>query len=321
MSKTELLSEYKQRVGEILRTQEYCDASSVEDRRRIVEALTCPLQKIELFQYRGCSQLCVDGLARGSILFKAPMKFNDPFDSMVYWRKEPVDSFFGDENYGSVLAKLCLWDAECIALSLSNCLRISCFSEIYSSPIMWAHYADDCKGFCVGYEMHPDFAEIIDIGEGLDAKKCERSIFPVIYSDRRVDATHAMIQEIKYMVAVERGALGEIDLTHYDKLESYKMSLFKSSDWAYEREWRVVLRGFGGTDRRDWLLPSENITRVIFGPKMSAMDMMNISKALHEYAAFVQRPIKTQRIVINWQDDKYTFGIEDCGEVPMPGRW
>lgn len=321
MSATELLSEYKQRIGEVLRTQEYCDASSAEDRQRIVNALTCPLQKIELFQYRGCSQACVAGLSQGSILFKVPMKFNDPFDSMMCWRKDLVDRYFDDEKYGSVLAKLCLWDAECVALSLSNCFRVSCFSEIYSSPIMWAHYADDCRGFCVGYEMHPVFAEIIDIGAGRESKRCEESIFPVIYSNRRVDATQAMIREIEYVVAVERGALGEVDLAHYDQLESYKVSLFKSKDWAYEREWRVVLRGFDGTDRCDWLLPSENITRVIFGPKMSAIEMMNINKALHEYAAFVQRPIKTQKIIINWQDDKYEFDIEDCGEVPVPGRW
>lgn len=234
MSERELLSEYKQRVGGILRTQEYCEASSVENRRRIVEALTCPLQKIELFQYRGCSPACIAGLAQGSILFKVPMKFNDPFDSMICWRKDVVDRYFDDEKCGSVLAKLRLWDAECVALSLSNCFRISCFSEICSSPIMWAHYADNCRGFCVGYEMHPAFAEIIDIGSGQDLKRCEGSIFPVIYSNRRQDATQAMIREI-------------------------------------------------------------------------------------EYAAFVQRPIKTQKIVVNWQDDRYAFDLEDCGEVPVPG--
>lgn len=316
-----LLTAYKRSVEETLRMRELCEATSNEERRRALNALLCPQRRIELFQYRKCTKECLEGLKQGSIRFKAPMQFNDPFDSMIYWRKEVVDPYFEDDKFKDALKKLCLWDAECVAMCLSWCFRISCFSEISNSPIMWAHYADACKGFCVGYEMHPAFEEVMDIGSGADVRRCVGAIFPVIYTDRRIDATKAMIREIEYVVAAEMGRLKELDLSRYDELEPYKTSLFKSKDWAYEREWRIVLRGFDGRDRRDWLLPSENITKVIYGPKMSTSDMIEVGKALREYAAWGQRPIKTQRMFANWQDDKYVFEVEDCGYVPVPGKW
>lgn len=313
-----VLDEYKINLEKTFRSCELCERMDEAERRRIVGTLVCPLHAVELFQYRKCTKESVEGLAKGTLLFKSPIRFNDPFDSMLFWDEARIKHYFEDDKYKRVLLNLNLLDAECVARSLSNCFRISCFSETCVSPIMWAHYADACKGYCVGYELHPSLEEPIKVGEGDSCEECHCSLFPVIYSKRRVDATTALSREIEYLVANENGTVGELPLDSYDRLEPYKTVLYKSSDWAYEHEWRVIIYGLTTTRDKDWLYPSENITHVILGPNMSPMDIVAVNKALREYVRFVNRPIKLQKIKVNLQSDAYAFEIEDWDKIPVP---
>ena len=284
----------------------------------VLADLICPVRDIELFQYRPCTPEIIEGLKTGKFLCKSPCEFNDPFDTMMWWRSEGINHYFNDKGVSDVLSKFNIFRAEDVALNLSNCFRVSCFSEVCSSPTMWAHYADSCKGFCVGYEMHPSFEDEIDLGSGEGLGKYAISLFPVVYGEERMDMTQALAGEIEYVLAAERGSLKELDMSRYDILEPYKVSLIKSSVWAYEREWRIVIRGFRGNDQHDWILPSDNITRVILGPKIGAVDMAKISEALHEYASLVKRPIKLQKIKANWESARYELELEDWGEIPVP---
>jgi hypothetical protein len=90
--------------------------------------------------------------------------------------------------------------------------RICSFSEIHNSTLLWTHYADEFKGFCVGYnlkELNNDLTELL---------------LPVRYSD----------------------SLIEVDDTFFDGRDSNESLLMnsltlKSSDWQYEKEWRLLL--------------------------------------------------------------------------------
>ena len=35
-------------------------------------------------------------------------------------------------------------------------IGLICFSEIYSEPLLWGHYADRCKGICLGFDFDKD---------------------------------------------------------------------------------------------------------------------------------------------------------------------
>jgi hypothetical protein len=90
--------------------------------------------------------------------------------------------------------------------------RICSFSEIPDSTLLWAHYADQSKGFCVGYnlkELNNDLTELL---------------LPVRYND----------------------SLIEVDDTFFEGREINKSFLMnsltlKSLDWQYEKEWRLLL--------------------------------------------------------------------------------
>lgn len=113
-----------------------------------------------------------------------------------------------DESYKE---NLLYYQNELVSVS-EETHRICSFSECNDSILMWTHYADDFKGFCVGYnlkELDNDLTELL---------------LPVRYSD----------------------SLIEVDDTFFDGGES-NMSLMmnsltlKSSAWNYEKEWRILL--------------------------------------------------------------------------------
>ena len=129
--------------------------------------------------------------------------------------------------------------------------RIACFSERYDSPIMWGHYADTGKGFCVKYILPAllgmslcpnDNNGNCDKSESCVKSNCVKSgnnwLFPVIYCKDRPDFTNELELQL---VQTHIQLLGlNADWSNYDLLTQLKFACYKSVDWAYEREWRWI---------------------------------------------------------------------------------
>ena len=99
--------------------------------------------------------------------------------------------------------------------------KISCFSESPYLMLMWSHYANEHKGFCIEYEV-PEFSD--------ESKELLTSIFPVIYTDKRNNLAPAFLKW-------ERSGSPGID----GLCEMYKYGLLsKSMDWKYQKEWRLI---------------------------------------------------------------------------------
>lgn len=107
--------------------------------------------------------------------------------------------------------KLLEYQNELIAIN-EETHRICSFSECSNSISMWTHYADESKGFCVGYNL-----------KALDNDLTEL-LLPVRYSD----------------------SLIEVDDTFFGGGETNRSLLMnsltlKSSVWKIEEEWRLLL--------------------------------------------------------------------------------
>lgn len=85
--------------------------------------------------------------------------------------------------------------------------KISCFSEINNSILMWSHYANQHKGFCIEYNA----SEI--------EEKIKKEIYPVFYHETFFP-----------LIKTEN----EINDKKFNSLIKYKY-------WAYEKEWRLIL--------------------------------------------------------------------------------
>jgi hypothetical protein len=95
-------------------------------------------------------------------------------------------------------------------LDAKRAVGIACFSETYDNELMWAHYADNYRGICIGYSA-------------------------VKLRDNLPDS--ARLVRVAYAEA-------PIYLSKHDKDDvikaAQKILSQKKYNWAYEREWRVL---------------------------------------------------------------------------------
>lgn len=119
-------------------------------------------------------------------------------------------------------------------LEAKRATGISCFSEMFNNEIMWAHYADNFRGICLGYS----------------AAKLRDNLPP-----------SARLSRIAYADAPLR-------LSKHERSNviaaAQKILSQKKYNWSYEREWRV-LADYPGQ------LPYQGdiITEVYFGFRIS----------------------------------------------------
>ena len=117
--------------------------------------------------------------------------------------------------------------------------KMVCLSESIKSPLMWAHYADNHKGFAIGYDFRNN--EITQCSN-CPNRSCANiklgAIYPVIYSDKRYDATRygqwIVQQQVNRIIGMP------VEELYDDGFLFTKAALHKSNDWSYENEWRII---------------------------------------------------------------------------------
>ena len=94
---------------------------------------------------------------------------------------------------------------------LDNLIRVACFTENPPTKLlMWSHYADYHKGICLEY----------------DFRNCD-------------DDTYAMLNPMIYQENLQN-VNGDFKSFEYYYCKVLQTILFKSKEWSYEREWRLV---------------------------------------------------------------------------------
>ena len=113
---------------------------------------------------------------------------------------------------------------------LGKLAYLKCFSESADNTLLWSHYADEHRGFCVEYDLsylhHND--------------SILKRIFPVIYTDKRtviVDIEN-LCEEIYFLDSdIENN-------NQYDDIELFECVkswfIIKDKAWEYENEWRII---------------------------------------------------------------------------------
>lgn len=95
-------------------------------------------------------------------------------------------------------------------------LRLTCFSEVCDSILMWSHYAGQHTGVVIEYSTNEILAHDAVLRD---------SLHPVVYTDGVDDANRMFTHVIDPINPF---------LTTY-------CACRKAADWSYEREWRLVL--------------------------------------------------------------------------------
>ncbi|MEM1336134.1 MAG: DUF2971 domain-containing protein [Bacteroidota bacterium] len=218
-----------------------------------------------LYKYFTLNTYSKDTLKNNRLYYSKPSSFNDPFDCRIKMN-------VGDEKSILNTLKLLLGDVflknnlsaeslnslisnpegtkrvlnEIILHALDENLGVCCFSELATSPLMWAHYADSHKGFCLEFDPKKE----PNIG---------KKLVPVIYHE---DYPEFNLQETK-----KSDLQGRL----------YRLIASKSDDWDYEFEWRAIVTPEGG---KLYEFSKESLTGVLYGLKTSDEDKNEIHELI-----------------------------------------
>ena len=192
---------------------------------KIGEFYYCAAPKY-LYKYYSENLLNMDAIKNHEMWYSAPCNFNDVFDCDVSTNEKALfESFLkadpqgrrirqgssGWMNLKGVVHKQ-IHNLQEEFEETKRTTGISCLSESDSSLLMWAHYANNHKGMCVEYEL-------LKISDQL-----KFTPVPVIYTNDRVTLSSL-----------------ESENLDRDTMKIFVESITtKSSEWNYEKEWRII---------------------------------------------------------------------------------
>lgn len=209
-----------------------------------------------LYKYEPFTAQSLQNLKSQVLYFGSPLNFNDPYDCALSPRiREPSDAEV-DKIRQHYLAKPELEESvrrefelatnsklrvmllrigkNVLDQAITNFLAhrgVSCFSEKVGSLLMWSHYGDHCKGFCLEFDTST--------------------------------APFEKFRKVRY-----EQEMPEFDVVPMLCDEDFEpvLDLYctKALDWAYEYEWRGIHDKAGTA----FGYPSNTLTGVYLGPDM-----------------------------------------------------
>lgn len=236
----------------------------------------------KLYRYMSFDDFWKKNIFEGQLFFSSTDTLNDPYDCLVYLNRklygdyvlERIRELFPKTDIEILKdeTKKCLEeDLNYYLVSLRKNIRVTCFAESNLSPLMWSHYADKHQGFCIEYDL-------TKIDEGY-----RRSILPVIYSDTKCDVTEAIISKNTNLLM--------------------NPFYYKSKDWEYEKEWRIVIFEDMIKDGEYFADFSKGITGIYLGLESEKNHKKEISEVLEKY-------LNTDISVYEMYLDEYTYELK-----------
>lgn len=224
---------------------------SVEQREKLLIAL---YQKMNLpryvYKYRAFDVNSISSLVKDALWFSCSKQFNDPFESKL---RPPLDAIKANiESCGVTVKDEELKQLGLDYLSIFKPLQdneaICCFSQEPDNILLWTHYGQEHKGFCLQFDIYKDIEFFCPL-------------LPVIYKH-------------EYAPAVLTEKPGEILEQLYQR---------KSKEWSYEKEVRVIKEGAGLKAYR-----RESLIGVYFGCRTSTEDKETIRELLKTDVKYYQ---------------------------------
>ncbi|MBJ6799739.1 DUF2971 domain-containing protein [Geomonas propionica] len=256
-----------------------------------------------LYRYRSLNQYSLCELIHSEFYFASPQEFNDPYDCKNMFsfegttdndwrlflnrflevnrpeltakeRKQQIDLVLQGGEHRSrekVAEQFDVWGK--ILEKQSSELGILCLSKTHTDILMWSHYANNHKGYCLEFDANK-LRELFFCGE-------------VVYKDN-----YPRFSEFV------RANLNGIAQT---------FTLTKSKHWKYEQEYRLIVQPNGRQDKPgDRIFPynPNALIGVIFGCQMSEKDKLTIRQILKDKPVVYKQARKSPH--------SYSIKLSDC---------
>lgn len=234
-----------------------------------------------VYSFRCANKYSYSDLIANSITVVHPSMMNDPFDSsFTFWASK--------EN----LKKICVKKEHIPMLSESfKSYRIRSFvgndnltpdDRIVKNIIMWSHYADGHKGYCIRYKLSNYF----------------------IKKPSNNEYVHHYLRKIRYVPEDEKMCVERISM---DTIELFTE---KSEQWSGENEIRLV--SYDSSHKGDFLRlkldECSSIDAIYFGFKCSDSDQGDIMSILGDKVKYYKMSFNPQ--------DAYSMNIDEVSYNP-----
>jgi hypothetical protein len=193
--------------------------------------------------YKYCSNYTyvIKLLSRSKIYTPNKQQLNDPFEGIV--TSKIYDDYKLIKNYlspSSYEYKITLINKLLVQIGY---LGIYSMSKTWKNELLWAHYSDSHKGFCIEYKL-----------EDMLLAKSKTVIFPKIL-------------EIEYSNEPPIYSLDGMDRINEDQLLTILIGT-KSIPWKHEKEVRLIFKDNGEQE-----INNKAIRSIIFGARASNEDI------------------------------------------------
>ena len=205
----------------------------------------------------------IDVLLRKRIRFSPPEDLNDPFESRPVIHADPKStreatlSELGDKDLAEEKARW--WDdhahrvgTKIVRNKVNELLGVLSLSEDPVQPVMWAHYADNSRGFLIGFDSTHEWFH----GEDTDGQMSNG------------------LYQVKYVRERPELLVGPDGVTHPEDLMNTTI-LQKNKSWEFEKEWRCIETRAGALNAQEcdgvsdlFPLPEDLVVEVVLGLNM-----------------------------------------------------
>ena len=280
--------------------------------------------KRELLKFCGPTDYSISNLENGVIFCRHFSAYNDPFEFWNHIYEGIPDPESEPERFAAALKAWGMEGSsphdEAVVAYFDECqhyqppfkamrdeVRIACFGSQRDNMLMWSHYADGLRGFCIVFDENsvatadPE-AYVLDV-EYRDAPPTIDSFVYAIARDQEwyhqvvIEETETRIQyfgktdEKHWITAYEQARAEAVA-----QMREIWQQVFavKPSDWEYERERRLLVQ----TQQRDTApiqrpYPLNAVKEVILGERMHDDFRQRILAVLQKNHAGV--PVRTAR--------------------------
>lgn len=274
-----------------------------------------------MFKYSSFSEYSLMNILNDELYLNHYESFNDPFecrceiltgfpskesnsprlhDIIRAWGFDDVNDPAALEDYEDLV--MSLEDSEPNILDTIDSVRISCFSKRADNLLMWAHYGNGLRGFCLEFDEKLILSEsnndvgLFEVLYDCNPSKIDTAVIATLrdqveYHEDAICETENRLNYVKLeeqekkQITAEVGMYKEYLESVYERnREIYQLMLAnKSIEWKYEKEIRIILQT-NNFDKNGMFMkyPSSSLKSIIIGEKMPERQKLALQKVIEK---------------------------------------
>ncbi|MEZ8345714.1 DUF2971 domain-containing protein [Vibrio splendidus] len=218
----------------------------------------------QLYKYRPVTRESIEFLLNRELWAAKPVTFNDPFDAQVNYNALVTQTLNHFKRNTENIRKELLAHIN----SFTSKVGICSLSRTNKNQLMWSHYADEHRGFCIGLDINNLLDDTL-----LKNKVNYQAKLPI---DKLLNTLTIISDSWLYIDnKVNMTLLKDI----FENFITEEILVTKHSNWQYENETRIIAPNYGSIPFK-----CSQVMSITFGLKMPDRDkkiVRQVIKGLH----------------------------------------